>query len=612
MCGIVGVLRFGSLGNKNHRESAIFFGVTLLELTEARGKDATGVVSLFDDGSLMGQKMGTNATEFISRFGGKEHDFDSYTTVIREHDPGLRVMIGHCRKKSVGDSYDNVNNHPIKTGDIVGVHNGTLTNHDVIFKNLKCKRDGDVDSEAIFRLFEYFTGGCQNPFTLDIVEEVIDRLHGSFSILAINANNPNQVVSARDARPAEYCFIRPLGIVLVASEKKFIEAAIWKYNQMARLFDINKFTKLKSADVEFSSLADDTAALFDLTIEVTETTKLADLYTTRKCNPTAKRIWKAEIKSAYQNIYQDRSVLYPETLATKASQTVVDDKKSTEVVANNNNAAKLWNHKLGRFVTVENEDAEATTVVDIERDTKVKPEVAAIENAKDNAVDEKTTVVENKPAYLSSILTESNHNVERYLSMEKAAIATVSITSTTALLGDIKKMASTGKEKSKDEIEAQKMAIEAGKELIKFETIEDIASVCDIDPVSIEKVTVVALANRIMKYAFPSIFKKGWLKKCEMIEAAKTTVLGGEGTTEQKVTSAQRHVRILKGIAGMLSTAAECGKDNVIPHIKQWASSLPEGSEITSTAVKSIFNNGDFRTYQLLKIAAVALEKNDK
>ncbi len=84
MCGILGVARFGELGDKNLRESALFMAASLLEITESRGKDATGITALFDDGKFFGQKMGISSSEFVARFGGEYKDFDGLLSVLRD------------------------------------------------------------------------------------------------------------------------------------------------------------------------------------------------------------------------------------------------------------------------------------------------------------------------------------------------------------------------------------------------------------------------------------------------------------------------------------------------------------------------------------------------
>ena len=71
----------------------------------------------------------------------------------------LLSIVGHCRQKTKGTERNNANNHPIVRDLIVGVHNGMIHNDDITFNNYKdaIKRNGEVDSEIIFALIEYFS-----------------------------------------------------------------------------------------------------------------------------------------------------------------------------------------------------------------------------------------------------------------------------------------------------------------------------------------------------------------------------------------------------------------------------------------------------------------------
>jgi amidophosphoribosyltransferase len=317
MCGLVGALAYNELEDKKaekvRQESMIFFTSELLQLTQTRGKDATGIATLFDDCDYMGLKMGVSAQEFIARFGDSEKDYVGYINIWRKKTKPARAVIGHCRKPSAGvgaSSDDNKNNHPIKIGDIIGVHNGTLTNHEIIFNKLGCKRDGLVDSEAIFRLLSHFTNNGAEPFSKEVIQETCKRMSGSYSVLTFNGNNPYQLAAFRDGKPLEIAIIRPLKLVLIASEKDFLKAVIFKYNKMANLYQIGtfKYVPLKKGDVEIETLSDDTLYLFDFRKDITAETKLSDISINEKI-PRTNKIWAKETSTT--NIYNNhRSLSY--------------------------------------------------------------------------------------------------------------------------------------------------------------------------------------------------------------------------------------------------------------------------------------------------------------
>lgn len=303
MCGIVGALAFGEFETKKEeklrQEAMIFLTTELLQLTQIRGKEATGIATMFANCDYIGLKMGISAQEFVARFGGTEKDYEGYLNLWRKKTSPAKMAIGHCRKPSTGGAAspdDNKNNHPIKVGDIVGVHNGTLQNHEKIFTNLDCGRDGKVDSEAIFRLLHHYTNNGTEPFTAQAIQETCKRLDGQYCCLTFSGNNPYQMAAFRDGRPLEAMLIRPLKLMLLASEKDFLMAALFRYNKMANLYltGANKFGSIKKDDIDKLMLADDSLYLFDVRDEVTDKTLINNLYVTEKI-PRAGKIWQKTV-----------------------------------------------------------------------------------------------------------------------------------------------------------------------------------------------------------------------------------------------------------------------------------------------------------------------------
>lgn len=302
MCGIVGILAFGSMADKKEERARQFamryLGTELLKMTQERGKDATGIATLFDNGDYMGLKMGIPAEDFAARFGETEKDYEGFMKVWRRKKALARAFIGHCRKSSVGNSDDNVNNHPIKVGDIVGIHNGTLTNHEKIFEKLGCGRDGTVDSEAIFRLVHHYTNNGNVPFTLEALTEVCNRLSGTYSCLSFSGNNPFQLAAFRDGRPMEFCIIRPLKLVVIASEVKFINRALYRYNQQAALYSEGgpSLPVIKKSEATLHASTDDHIYIFDLRTDINADTLIGDLLKKVKTD-RLKKVWKPAAKS---------------------------------------------------------------------------------------------------------------------------------------------------------------------------------------------------------------------------------------------------------------------------------------------------------------------------
>lgn len=70
---------------------------------------------------------------------------------LKRIDPNAKWAILHTRFATHGSPEDNRNNHPIEHGNIIGVHNGVLRNHEEVLK-ITGRQDPEteVDSEAIF------------------------------------------------------------------------------------------------------------------------------------------------------------------------------------------------------------------------------------------------------------------------------------------------------------------------------------------------------------------------------------------------------------------------------------------------------------------------------
>jgi glucosamine 6-phosphate synthetase-like amidotransferase/phosphosugar isomerase protein len=308
MCGIVVGLAFGKLNQRDEsmRQKLLrYFTTELMVATEERGRDATGATILFNDGKYMGLKRGEKVSDFLSIFGESKDCYGSLLKVWREYPQRGRIYLGHCRAGTTGDKEDNENNHPIKIGNLVGIHNGVIKNHDEIFKKLGCKRDGKVDSESIFRLFEHYTQKGKEPFTLDMVQEIVNKLEGQYAITLFNADNLEQVPVFRDGRPVEFVLIRKYGILLMISETKFWNRIHFRYERMAFYYNEIHSIKLPSFlakdELVTACMPDDTALLFDLSKKVGKDTKISDLAESKKTLARNDKEWQTKSTTTYYN-----------------------------------------------------------------------------------------------------------------------------------------------------------------------------------------------------------------------------------------------------------------------------------------------------------------------
>ncbi|MCI5124739.1 MAG: glucosamine 6-phosphate synthetase, partial [Candidatus Electrothrix sp. AR5] len=124
MCGINGILLSpGRTPAQLHRIRELFTANLLAN--EQRGREATGVALLNKDSSRLIDKAPITASRYILS--------SDYLQVLDTLSENTTVLLGHTRKSTKGTPQKNANNHPIIRGNIIGVHNGTITNDDVIF-----------------------------------------------------------------------------------------------------------------------------------------------------------------------------------------------------------------------------------------------------------------------------------------------------------------------------------------------------------------------------------------------------------------------------------------------------------------------------------------------
>ena len=160
-----------------------------LRRLEYRGYDSAGV-------ALVGAGLGGVAT---SKKAGK---LANLTAELDAHPlPGATAAIGHTRWATHGAPND-VNAHPHTAGDVAVIHNGIVEN----FAQLKAEMAADgarftseTDTEVVAHLLDRAfteTGDLTAALTA-----VARRLEGTFTILAVHADDPRTVVGARHDSP---------------------------------------------------------------------------------------------------------------------------------------------------------------------------------------------------------------------------------------------------------------------------------------------------------------------------------------------------------------------------------------------------------------------------
>src|ERR1043166_2963776 len=170
MCGIAGY----SLSGSSSVERTLAAQALLAGIAE-RGADAVGYAHRCPGGSVEIHKQRSGASALLDQ-------------VLLPAD-ATEVLV-HVRDYTKGPPRIEANNHPIRHGAVVGVHNGIIFNDDELMDQHGFERaepEMTVDSEAIFALAE---AHYANP-------KALEDLRGSMATAWLDERQPETLFVAR-------------------------------------------------------------------------------------------------------------------------------------------------------------------------------------------------------------------------------------------------------------------------------------------------------------------------------------------------------------------------------------------------------------------------------
>src|SRR6267154_632318 len=129
---------------------------------------------------------------------------DTYATVVKQRTPASQLLervsvpaeanqlLVHVRDYTKGHPSIAANNHPVRHGPVVGIHNGIILNDDDLLAPHRCARSEarmTVDSEAIFALAAHSHNDSR----------ALEDLDGSFATAWLDARVADTLFVARGA-----------------------------------------------------------------------------------------------------------------------------------------------------------------------------------------------------------------------------------------------------------------------------------------------------------------------------------------------------------------------------------------------------------------------------
>lgn len=155
---------------------------------------------------------------------GKGHKVEvrKYPGLVTNQTSRIRIardakwVLGHTRLATHGSPKDNRNNHPLQHGNIIGLHNGVLRNHDEILDLTGRFVPGtEVDSEAIFAAVNLWG-----------LEYGLKRIEGDMVTVFVDKRNPQIVNIARSVGRPLYMAWTDAGSLVFASEEQALDRLV--------------------------------------------------------------------------------------------------------------------------------------------------------------------------------------------------------------------------------------------------------------------------------------------------------------------------------------------------------------------------------------------------
>jgi glucosamine 6-phosphate synthetase-like amidotransferase/phosphosugar isomerase protein len=169
VCGIAGYSVSGhSQVDRTRAAQALLAGIA------ERGADAVGYAWRDDASAVRVHKQRGGAAGLLER--------------IEVPTDATQVLV-HVRDHTKGHPTIEANNHPVRHGVVVGIHNGIIANDEEIFAEFgfrRWERSMTVDSEAIFALVEW-----------DASPRVLERLRGTMATAWLDERRPGELRVAR-------------------------------------------------------------------------------------------------------------------------------------------------------------------------------------------------------------------------------------------------------------------------------------------------------------------------------------------------------------------------------------------------------------------------------
>lgn len=169
----------------------------------------------------------------VQKFPGRPDTAEAIAKMNLEPNP--KWIIGHTRWATHGDPAVNINNHPVRHHNILGAHNGVLTNHESILRVTgRYDNSSELDSEAIFAAIHKWGH-----------RKGLSKIAGSMAVSYIDMEKPHIMNLARSqGRPLVYARTEAGSLIWSSEEQAIKKLAI----KTGKIHTVPAFTFLRLKD----------------------------------------------------------------------------------------------------------------------------------------------------------------------------------------------------------------------------------------------------------------------------------------------------------------------------------------------------------------------------
>jgi glucosamine--fructose-6-phosphate aminotransferase (isomerizing) len=219
MCGIFGIIANNC--STISRDSFLNCFTTMMKLSESRGKDSSGVITITDElVNVLKRPLPIKKLSLTKSFYNIKDNF-----LLSSKNKSL-ALLGHTRMATNGNCFTHFNNQPILRDDLLLIHNGIITNENSLQVQYDIKdRKTETDSEIFLCLINYFE---KNGFNYKFAcIKALELIQGANSVGCFSAKHKQFFLSSSNG--SLYYYISTNGNELFFSSEKYILSQALKY-----------------------------------------------------------------------------------------------------------------------------------------------------------------------------------------------------------------------------------------------------------------------------------------------------------------------------------------------------------------------------------------------